>query len=129
MLSTIKQCILSIFKTQESELETAFKDREPLTTNEFYIKYYKEKEIPFHVVNGVKHILESELDADLSRLKNKDDFSQNLSFFWDFDSLADVAIVVSLEKYFSIKIEDSEAENMHTIDDMIYFVTNKLSRA
>ena len=129
MLSTIKQCILSIFKTQDAELETAFKDREPLTTNEFYNKYYKQKEIPFHVVNGVKHILETELDADLSRLKNKDDFAQNLSFFWDFDSLADVAIVVSLEKYFSIKIEDSEAENMHTIDDIIYFVNNKLNRA
>ena len=129
MLSTIKQCIQSIFKTQDAELETAFKDREPLTTNEFYNKYYKQKEIPFHVVNGVKHILETELDADLSRLKNKDDFAQNLSFFWDFDSLADVAIVVSLEKYFSIKIEDSEAENMHTIDDIIYFVNNKLNRA
>lgn len=129
MLSAIKQCILSIFKTQETELETAFKDREPLTTNEFYNKYYKEKGIPFHVVNGVKHILETELGADLSRLSNKDDFSKNLSFFWDFDSLADVAIVVSLEKFFSIKIEDSDAESMHTIDDIIYCITKKLNLA
>jgi len=129
MLYTIKQCILSIFKTPKAELETVFKDREPITTNEFYNKYYKQKEIPFHIVNGVKHILESELDADLSRLTNKDDFAQNLSFFWDFDSLADIAIVVSIEKFFSIKIENSEAENMHTIDDIIYLVNNKLNRA
>lgn len=129
MLSAIKQCILSIFKTQKTELEIAFKGREPLTSNEFYSKYYKDKGIPFNVVNGVKHILETELDADLSRLSNKDDFSQNLNFFWDLDSLADVAIVVSLEKFFSIKIEDSEAESMHTIDDIIYSVTNKLNRA
>ena len=129
MLSTIKQCILAIFKTQEAELETVFKDREPLTNNEFYNKYYKEQGISLHVVNGVKHILETELDADLSRLSNKDDFAQNLSFFWNYDSMADVAIVVSLEEFFSIKIEDAEAESMHTIDDMIYFVTNKLNRA
>ncbi len=129
MLPAIKQCILSIFKTQKTVLEATFKDREPLSTNEFYNQYYKEKEIPFHVVNGVKHILETELGADLSRLSNKDDFAQNLSFFWDFDSLADVSIVISLEKFFSIKIEDSEAESMHTIDDIVYFVTNKLNKA
>ena len=132
MLNIIKKNISKLLskacKTQNSKLEITFKDRIPLTNEEFYNKYYKDKGIPYKVVNGVKQTLETELDADLSRLSAKDDFSKNLSFFWDYDSLADVELVLSLEKLFSIKFEDSEAEKMHTIDDIIFAVTDKLNQ-
>ena len=132
MLNIIKKNISKLLsnacKTQNSKLETTFKDRVPLTNEEFYDKYYKDKGIPYYIVNGVKQTLETELDADLSRLSAKDDFSKNLSFFWDYDSLADVELVLSLEKLFSIKFDDSEAEKMHTIDEIIFAVTDKLNQ-
>ncbi len=77
----------------------------------------------------MRKILEDELDADLSRLSVEDDFSQNLSFFWAYDSMADVEIVTRLEEEFRIKITDAEAGRTHTVEDIVNLVWNKLSPA
>lgn len=112
---------------KNKKLEVVFKDREKLPVNIFYEKYYLDKNVPFNVVKNVRDILEEELGIDLSRLSAKDDFSKNLGFLLQYDSLADIAIVQALESSFSIKYEDIEAEKMRTIDDIIFSVTKKLS--
>ena len=40
--------------------------------------------------------------------------------------MADVEIVVSLEKEFDIKIEDKEAERAHTVRDIVNLVWGKV---
>jgi acyl carrier protein len=62
----------------------------------------------------------------MSRLADNDDFSKNLSFFWDFDSMADVEIVCALEEKFGIKISDEEAEKAHTISEIVNLVYSKI---
>ncbi len=114
---------------RKNKIQSTFEGRDSLTPVEFYEKYYKEKGVPLDVVLGVRKILEGQLDADLSQLLSEDDFTKNLQFFFEFDSMADVEIIIALEKDFGIKIEDSEAEKTCTINDIIMLVTNKVKNA
>jgi len=111
---------------RKRKIEKVFSERQPKIIEQFYESYFKEKGIPFHVVGGVRTILEEQLSADLSCLTDTDDFSKNLSFFWDYDSMADVEIICALEDKFGIKISDSEAQKAHTIDDIVTLVSGKL---
>lgn len=108
------------------KIEIAFSGRQPIETEQFYDRYFKAKGIPFYIVDGVRSILEEQLSADMSRLAGNDDFSNNLSFFWDFDSMADVEIVCALKEKFGIKISDEEAEKTHTISEIVNLVYSKI---
>lgn len=123
--------LMALFIRRESSrkarsVEAAFAGREPLLAKQFYERYFSEQGIAFDVVDGVRTILEQELDADMSRLTNTDDFSTNLSFFWDFDSMANVQIICALEKRFAIKIADEEAEATKTVGDIVALVNRKI---
>ena len=116
-------------KKRKNKILSVFGGRDELTPIEFYEKYYRENGIPEEIVLGVRKILEEQLGEDLSRLSSEDDFSQNLQFFFEFDSMVDVEIIIELEKYFNIKIEDTEAEKTCTVNDIIMLVTNKVKNA
>ena len=113
-------------KTIKQKYNKTFSNRETLSTELFYEKYYKNKNIPKHIVFGVKKVLEEQLGTELSRLSAEDDFSKNLNFFFAHDSMADVEIVVGLESEFNIKISDSDAETAHTVNDIINLVRKKI---
>lgn len=108
-------------------LDAAFSGRRPMCCEQFYDRYFKHKGIAFDIVEGVLDILQTHLSADLSRLADSDDFSKNLSFLWDFDSMADVEIVCALERKFKIEITNREAENVHTLADLVELVHGKLA--
>jgi acyl carrier protein len=114
-------------RAKRKKIEKAFANRQTLDERAFYERYFESRGVPFFVVSRVRKILEDELDADLSRLSSEDDFSQNLSFFWDYDSMADVEIVARLEEEFRIKITDIEAAQSRTVEDIVNLVWNKLS--
>jgi acyl carrier protein len=135
VLGIIVFCVFIYFsvkrgdKQRANTIAAAFDGRESLSPEAFYDKFYRDKEVPVEVVLGVKKILEEHLDADLSKLSANDDFTKNLNFFWEFDSMANVEIVIALEEDFGIKIEDPEAEKTCTVDDIIMLVTGKLNNA
>lgn len=108
------------------KVEAVFAGRESLVPDQFYERYFRDKGVSIDVVNGVRAILEEQLGADMSRLADTDDFSRNLSFFWDFDSMANVEIVCSLEERFAITITDEEAESTKTVGDIVGLVTRKI---
>lgn len=64
----------------------------------------------------------------MSRLHVEDDFSKNLSFFWDFDSLASAEILIAIEEHFQIKIADSEAEKTRTVYELVRLVSDKIGK-
>lgn len=107
------------------KIDAAFAGRESLAPDEFYARYFQEKGISLDIVEGVRTVLEEQLSADMSRLSDVDDFSKNLSFFWEFDSMADVEVVCAFEDHFGISISDSEAQNACTVDDIIRLVAAK----
>lgn len=114
---------------KRKRLEQCFASRERLDAVAFYDSYFAAQGIPPEVVIGVREVLESILEADLSRLRDSDDFSRNLSFFWDFDSLADVYVVKALEDRFGISIDDAEASRTTTIRQLIELVHSKTACA
>lgn len=110
-------------------IEQRFGTRERLGGNTFYESYFAGRGIPRDVVIGVREVLECVLQADLSFLRDSDDFSRNLSFFWDFDSLADVEVVKALEDRFGISIDEAEARHTTTIRQLVEIVHAKLPAA
>ena len=114
-------------KKRVAEINKIFKGREVLLPEEFYEKYYNDKSIPKYIVLESLKLLADELDADLSRLVPEDNFSKNLRYLFEFDSMADVAIIEAMESIFSIKISDNEAENIKTINDLVLFVSNRVN--
>lgn len=113
-------------RQKHKNIETAFSLREPLSKEIFYHTFYKKKDIPFHVVTGVLKVLEEQFQVDVSRIRSHDDLSNNLSFFFEYDSMADVEIICALEDEFGITITNSEAQSISTIEQIIGFVSNKV---
>lgn len=114
-------------KTQK--IAAAFVGREPMTPTELYERYFLGMGVTPEIVAGICRVLKEQLGADMSRLRAEDDFSQNLSFFWDFDSMANIEIILALEKYFQINISDLEAERTHTVSELVHLVSAKVGRS
>ena len=113
-------------KIKKRKIDQAFSGRQPLTSALFYDNFFRQKGVSKDIVYGVREILEEQLSADLSCLHAEDDFSKNLKFFFEGDSMVDVSIVVALEERFEIKITDLEAEQAHTVEDIINLVSKKI---
>ncbi|MFP3755811.1 Acyl carrier protein [compost metagenome] len=113
-------------RAKERKISEAFAGRESLPSEALYDRYFLGLGIKPEVVLGIRKILEEQLGADMSRLRAEDDFSQNLSFFWDFDSMASIEIVLALEAHFQIRIADTEAEKTRTVSELVQLVSAKV---
>ncbi len=107
------------------EFEETFRGRASLSDDDFYGKFYEGSGVSREVIAGVREVLAHELQVDVSRMAPDDDFSRNLRFLLDSDSMMDVALVEGLEKRFGIVISDREAENTKTVNDIIVLVHGK----
>ena len=112
-------------RQKTKKINEAFDGRPSLSSTEYYDKFFKAQGVPQEIIIGIREILQEQLNADLSRLNASDDFSKNIGFFFEFDSMADVEIVCALEEYFSIKISNEEATNTHTVQDIVELVWRK----
>ncbi|MET0855438.1 MAG: phosphopantetheine-binding protein [Telluria sp.] len=129
ILACIGLCIvLARFESwhRDRKIEAAFKGRESLNPQQFYERYFETKGVPFHIVAAVRTILEDQLSVDMSQLRDNDDFTRELRFFWAFDSMASVQIVLALEQTFDIKIDDAESERSRTVSDIVFLVHSKI---
>lgn len=108
------------------ELDKVFAGRETLTPEQFYLRYFQSQGFDQDLVMRIKAVFDRNIDFDLSRLSQTDDFSKELRFLWDYDSLASVNIVIDLEKEFGAIISDAEAESMKTIQDVVEIIVQKV---
>lgn len=114
-------------KKRDRKIENAVAGRQKLDVEDLYEKYFRSKEIPFFVVQIVGEILERELNADISRPSNEDDFGKNLNFFREYDSLPDEEIITSLEEEFQIEFGREEVwESFRFVDQIINLVWLKV---
>ena len=116
-------------KRERRKVEAAFTGRDPLSDEQFFERYFRTKGVRIEVASEVRRILTEQLGQDLSRLQSSDDFTKNLKFLFEFDSLVDVEIVLALEEGFGIKITDEEAQAMRTVEDIVLVVHGKLHAA
>jgi acyl carrier protein len=114
-------------RKRNKEVNAVFAGRQELDDRDFYEKYFQAQGIPYFIVQKIRTIFAEELNADMSRLSAEDDFSKNLSFFWEFDSLADVEIVMRLEEEFQIKLTSEDLQDQfRTVDGMVNLVWRKV---
>jgi acyl carrier protein len=113
-------------KLLKRRIETAFAGREPLSDEQFFARFFHASGVRSDVSSKVRRVLAEQLGQDLSRLQSSDDFTQNLKFLFDADSMANVEIVLALEECFHIKITNEEAQAMHTVEDIVLVVHGKL---
>ena len=106
--------------------ERVFAGRPSLSPEEFYGKYFCDRGLSKDLVVRTKHIFDKNIGFDLSRLSSKDDFSKELKYIWDHDSMADVETIVALEKEFGIRISDEEGATMKTFDDVVRIIHAKV---
>ncbi len=97
-----------------------------MTPEQFYLRYFQSQGFDQDLVMRIKAVFDRNIDFDLSRLSQTDDFSKELRFLWDYDSLASVNIVIDLEKEFGAIISDAEAESMKTIQDVVEIIVQKV---
>ena len=115
-------------RARKRKLTDTFAGREPLTPEQFYQRYYADSDVPPEVVLAIHRILEQELETALPYLQPQDSFAGNLRFLFEFDSMADVALVLAIEKHFQIQIDNQEAEATRTVAELIQLVANMLAK-
>jgi acyl carrier protein len=113
-------------KQKQEKVARAFAGREPLDAHQLWVRYFRQYNVAPETVARIREIFSRMLEVDLSRIRDTDDFSKNLAFFWDFDSLVDVELVQELEAQFGITITDAEAEAMKTLKDIVLTVHAKI---
>ncbi len=128
-MNWVSTCVERERKQKQQKLEDVFVGREPLDDRQFWERYFRQYDVEPEVVATIRQIFSKILRVDLSRIRDTDDFSKELAFFWDFDSLADVELVQALEKQFGIAITDAEAEAMKTLKDIVLTIHAKNSKS
>src|SRR5689334_9260841 len=107
-MSWLSQFVEKERDQKRQKLEGVFAGREPLNDLQLWERYFRQSDVAPETVAKIRQIFSTKLEADLSRIRDTDDFSKELAFFWDFDSLADVELVQALEEQFGITITDPE---------------------
>jgi acyl carrier protein len=120
---------ISESEQKRGKLEQIFAGREPLDDQKLWKIYFEQYGVAPETVVRIRQILTEILEADLSRIRDTDDFSKELALFWEFDSLADVEVVQEIEMRFGIAITDEEAAAMKTLKDIVLGVHAKISKS
>ena len=115
-----------IDRRAKRKLANLTQGRAPQTDDAFYNQFFASSGVPRDIVTKVRSIFRDNIPADISAVTADDDFSKDFRLIWMLDSMADVEILVSLEKAFGITIEDSEAENIKSIRNVVDLVWRKL---
>ena len=115
-------------RARKRKLTDTFAGREPLTPEQFYQRYYADSGIAPEVVLAIHRILEQELETALPYLQPQDSFAGNLRFLFEFDSMADVALLLAIEDHFQISFTDEEAKATRTVAELIQSVADKLAK-
>ena len=84
-------------KRHEKAVNRLFVGRTELSEKVFFEKYFEHQGVSEAVAIGVRQGLEKTFDTDLSRLDAEDDFSKNIRYFFESDSMADVELLVALK--------------------------------
>jgi acyl carrier protein len=124
--------LLDIFSEsarKQKKLDQLFASREPLDDQQFWQLYFQSHGVAPETVAKIRRNFSEILEVDFCRIRDTDDFTKELAFFWDFDSLADVQLVHSLEDEFGITVSDAEAKEMKTLRGIVLIVHAKITKS
>lgn len=76
-----------------------------------------------NIENGVRQILHTKMHIVPERITSQALLKEDLGL----DSLDIVELIIELEQNFAITITDREADRLHTVNDLISFIEEKIT--
>jgi len=73
------------------------------------------------ILHGIRHVFQKYLEIE-SGIDPNTDILHDLQL----DSMAMLTLVVELENYFQIELEEGDEQNVRTIDDLIDLIAHRL---
>ena len=107
-------------------LDRVFGGRSLLSDDEFYERYFLDGSASKEVAVGIRAAFIEHVPLDMRRLAPEDNFGRELQFVWSHDSLADVELILDVEKKFGISISDQEGHETLTMGALIRLVDRKV---
>lgn len=123
--------ICSYFSPGEQRIRARVKhlleDRPKLSHQDYCQEHFPNSAVSAEIVSKVRDLFNEQFGLDLRGLAPDDDLSKEYSVVWDMDSLADVEILVGLEKEFGIQITDAEVATLKNVRMIAELVAEKLA--
>jgi acyl carrier protein len=126
MLSALRKWYHDWVTHDDRGLDRIFAGRTLLSDHEFYQRYFPDGSVSKEVVCGIRRAFIKHVPLDMRRLAPDDNFGRELQFVWSHDSLADVELLLEVEKRFGISIAEDEAKVTLTMGDLIRLVDSKV---
>ncbi len=116
-------------RRNRERLDQLLSDRPKLSHEEYRAVHFPESAVTSEIIAKVREMFDEQFGLDLKGLGPDDDLSTDYSIIWEMDSLADVEILVGLEKEFGIEISSAEAAKLRSLRMIADLVADKLAQA
>ncbi len=126
MLSSLRRWYHDWVTHDDRVLDRIFEGRALLSDDEFYRRYFPDGSVLKEVAIGIRDTFIEHVPLDMRRLAPDDNFGRELQFVWSHDSLADVELILAVEKKFAVSINEAEAQATLTMGALIRLVDWKV---
>ena len=122
--------VCSYFSPGEQRTRARFQhlleERPKLSHEDYWQVYFLSSAVTPEMVSKIRNMFDVQFGLDLRGLGPDDDLSKEYSMIWEMDSLADVEILVGVEKEFGIQITSAEAASLKSVRMIAELVAAKL---
>jgi len=91
-----------------------------------YQRYFPDGSVSKEVAVGIRAAFIEHVPLDMRRLAPEDSFGRELQLVWSHDSLADVELILDVEKRFDVSISHQECRETLTMGALIRLVDRKV---
>lgn len=109
-----------------ARLQQLLDERQKLSDVDYWQAYFPSSAVTPEIVSKIRNMFDEQFGLDLRGLGPDDDLSKEYSMIWEMDSLADVEILVGLEKEFGVQITSAEAAALKSVRMIAELVAAKL---
>jgi acyl carrier protein len=124
--------VCSYFSPGEQRTRAKFhhllEERPKRPHEDYWQAYFPGSLVTPEMVSKIRNLFDDQFGMDLRGLGPDDDLSKEYSMIWEMDSLADVEILVGLEKEFGIQITHAEAASLKSVRMIAELVAAKLAQ-
>ena len=126
MISALRQWYHDWSTQGERAAEKVFAGRVALSDDEFFELHFVDGSVLKEVAIGVRRVFVEHVPLDMRRLAPDDNFARELQFVWSYDSLADVELLLDVEKRFQVSFSEAEGSEIVTMGALIRLVDQKV---
>lgn len=128
MITALRRWYLDWSTRDDQSLDRIFAGRSLLSDDEFYQRYFPDGSVSKEVALGIRASFIEHVPLDMRRLAPDDNFGRELQFVWLHDSLADVELILDVEKKFDVSISEQEGRETLTMGALMRLVDCKVKQ-